>query len=111
MSTPVVVQLPASNDVPSYKFRVALSGSLFTLRLRYNTRMARWILDVADSQNNDILVGVPLLINYNLTGRFVIPGLPQGFVFCTDDTNQQTQPTRYAFGVDHSLFYLDPVGG
>lgn len=105
-----IQQIPVSNDLPWYSFKITLSGTLFTLRFRYNTRMSRWIMDIADSQNNDLLNGLPMLINRNLNGRFVDAGLPRGFLFCTDDTNQGTQPTRYSFGKDHSLFYFDPEG-
>lgn len=110
MATPNIAQIPATNDVPWYNFKVTLSGTLYTLRFRFNTRMNRWILDLADAQNNDILNSLPMLINRNMNGRFVTPDLPPGFLFCTDDTNQGTQPTRYSFGKDHSLFYFDPTG-
>lgn len=102
-------EIPARNDLPWYTFKITLSGTIFTLRFRFNTRSQRWILDVADSSNNDILDGIPLLIGRNLTGQFVIPGLPVGFMFVTDDTNEDTQPTRFSFGQDHSIGYGDPT--
>lgn len=102
--------VPARNDLPWYNFKITLSGAVFFLRFRYNTRMARWILDVVDPSGNDVLVGIPLLINRSLYGQYTgINGLPVGQAFCTDDTNQDTQPTLLSFGTDHSLVYADPT--
>lgn len=104
------LQVPARNDVPWYRFTVTLTGVVYTLTFRYNTRMDRWALDVADASNNALLVGVPLLIERDLIGRFVISGLPPGTLFAADFTNQDTQPTRFSFGTDHGLIYVDPDG-
>lgn len=101
--------IPARNDLPWYSFKISLSGVVYTLRFRFNTRMQRWIMDIADPSNNDILDGIPLLIGRDLSGQYVIDGLPVGISFCSDDTNQDTQPTRFSFGTDHSLVYGDPT--
>lgn len=104
------LQVPARNDVPWYKFTVTLSGQVYTLRFRYNTRMQRWIMDVADSANNDVLNGVPVLIERDLAGQYVFVGLPSGTFFALDLTGQGDQPTRYSFGVAAALIYRDPTG-
>lgn len=105
----VFLIVPARNDLPSYRFKINLSGAIFTLRLRYNSRMDRWILDIADPTNNDILNGLPILVERDLAGRFVISGLPLGTFFATDDTGEGSQPTRYSFGTTHTLYYADPT--
>jgi hypothetical protein len=105
-----LVVLPLANDVPWYLYFISLSATQYVQRFRFNTRMNRWIMDIADSMNNDILDSVPLLINRNLTGQFnYLPGFPPGQFFVLDSTNQGTQPTRYSFGVDHLAYYLDPT--
>lgn len=101
--------LQASNQLPWYKFTNTLSGIVYTLRFRFNTRMSRWLLDIADAADNDILVGIPVLIQRDLSGQYVIEGLPPGVLFAVDDTNQDTQATRLSFGLDHSFIYSDPT--
>jgi len=101
--------IPARNDLPWYRFKITLSNVIYTLRFRFNTRSSRWILDIADASNNDILNGVPILIERDMAGQYVIPGLPVGLIFATDDTNQGTEPTRFSFGQDHTLWYGDPT--
>lgn len=102
-----LLEIPAGNALPWYKFNVTLNDVLYTLRFRYNTRSSRWILDIADAANQDIVVGLPVLIGRNLTGRFVIEGIPPGLFLAADLTNQDEQPGRYSFGVDHVLLYED----
>lgn len=106
-----LVSLPLGNDIPWYFFSIGLSGKQYTLRFRYNTRMSRWIMDVADSLNNTMLSSIPLLINRILAGQFhYITGFPVGTFFTLDSTNLGTQPTRFSYGVDHVGYYLDPTG-
>lgn len=99
--------IPVGNDLPWKKFTIPLDGVIYTLTVRFNVRSNRWILDIADSSNNPILVGIPVLIERNLTGRYVISGLPLGTLFATDFTNQENQPTRYSFDTTHGLIYED----
>jgi hypothetical protein len=99
--------IPCRNDVPWYLFRITLSNVVYTLRFRFDGRMGRWMMDMADPNNNDIIVGVPLLIGINLLGRFVNPALPPGFFFVVANNNDQSQPTRYSFGETHTLVYDD----
>lgn len=102
-------QVPARNDLPNYQFKISMSGNLFTLYFHYNVRMDRWILDVQDSSGNIILGGIALLILRDLTSQYITLALPQGQLFATDDTQQDTQPTLFSFGTDHTLFYGDPT--
>lgn len=101
--------IPISNQLPWQKFKTTLSGTIFTLEFRYNTRDNRWIMDILDPSENPILVGIPCLINRNLTGQYSYLSVPIGTIFATDDTGQQTQPTEFSFGIDHTLWYFDPT--
>lgn len=105
-----LVTIPVGNDVPWYFFKIGLSGVQYTLTFRYNTRMTRWVMDIADASNVPILSSMPLLLGQSLTGRFTgLPGVPVGTFFVLDDTGQGAQPTRYSFGTTHRLMYLDPL--
>lgn len=101
--------IPARNDLPNYKFRITLNDVIFTLSLHYNTRMDNWIMDISDASGNQILGGIPVLINRNLTWQYLHLEIPKGLLFTTDDTGQGTQPTTYSFGTTHTLWYDDLV--
>lgn len=105
-----LVALPLSTAFAWYTFRVGLSGVQYTFTVRYDSRMDRWILDLADAQGSPVIIGVPLLIGLNLLGRFTgQTNVPIGKFYATDNTSQSTQPTRYSFGITHTLWYLDPL--
>lgn len=102
--------VPLSNDVPFYRFKVDLSGVQFTVRARYNQRMDRWVIDIADPSNNDIINGLKICIRTELFAQYVIPGLPVGSMIAEDNRNTvQDQPVRNSFGTTHSLLYMDPT--
>lgn len=106
-----LVQLPLSNDVPWYTFQTTLAGTQYTFVLRFNTRMNRWLMDILDATASTTLIaGLPLLIERDIAGQYAyVTGIPQGTLFCTDDTGAGAQPTRLSFGLDHTGWYLDPT--
>lgn len=105
-----IVTIPLDSTFPWFFFTIALSGAIYTLHFRFDTRMNHWIMDVHDAQDNDILDGIPLLIERNLIGRFSISALPPGMFYVLDTSGQGTEPTRYSFGTTHVLAYYDPLG-
>lgn len=101
--------IPVGNSLPWYKFKITLSGVIFTLSFRYNTRSSRWVMDIQDPSGNPILCGLVCLIERNMDGQYTTFAIPAGIFFATDDTGQGTQPTLYSFGTDHTLWYEDPT--
>lgn len=105
----VVFEIPTSASQTWYVQTVTLSGVTYRLELRYNTRMQRWILNILDAGDTPILMGQPLLINRNLTGQYTQLSLPEGTMFCVDDSGNNLQPTLASFLIDHAIIYLDPT--
>lgn len=99
---------PMRNDLPQYSFQITLTGVIYNFQIYFNGRMNRWILNINDSSGNQILSGVPVLIERNLTGQYGTLKIPAGVFLAADNTNQGTQPTQYSFGIDHSMYYIDP---
>lgn len=104
-----ILTIPVSNQLPWYKFKITLSGVIYTLNVRYNTRSSRWIMDILDSSGNQLLMGIPVLINRDLTAQYLYLSIPPGVFIPTDNTNQGNQATLYSFGLDHTLYYVDPT--
>jgi hypothetical protein len=66
-------------------------------------------MDILDPSGNQILCGIPCLIQRNMIGQYTTFAIPEGVFFATDDTGQGNQPTLYSFGTDHTLWYEDPT--
>lgn len=105
----IFLAVPTQQNLPWYRFTITLSNVQYTLRLRYNNRSTRWILDIADAANNNIIVGMPILLGLNVNGQYVVAALPPGAFFATDDTGAGEQPSLQSFGLTHTLFYADPT--
>ncbi len=88
--------------------RVALGASVFVVTFRYNGRMDRWLVDVADSNLKVLLTGLPVLGGWPVTTRFkgLIEGLPTGFWVALDMTGAGRDPQQDTLGGDVPLFYL-----
>ena len=104
----LVYSIPINPQLPWQEYRITLSGIIYTLEFTYNVRSDRWILNINDAFGNQILQGIVLLINRDLTGQYRTLDIPIGTIFAADNTLQDTQPTLNSFGVDHTLYYLDP---
>jgi hypothetical protein len=101
--------IPLDSDLPFYRFTVTLTGMTYVLHVRWNDRAGRWYFDLADSSDVLLVSSVPLLIGRNLLGRYALEGLPTGTLMVVDDTGQGTEPGRDAWGVSHSLVYVEPA--
>ena len=104
-----ILTVPLSNSLPYYKFQVVLSGVTYSLVLRYNGRMSRWIMNINDSVGNQILSGLVLLTSRVLYNQYTYLKVPDGPMAVSDQTGLNSQPTRYSFGLDKILFYVDPT--
>ena len=106
----VMVQIPVFIDTPHWSERIALGSSVYILTFNYNARMDRWILDIADANNNALATGLPVLCMadalQNLGAK--TPGMPPGVLFALDITGAGADPNATNFGQSVLLFYFEP---
>jgi hypothetical protein len=102
-------EIPTSTVNTHYTQTMTLSGQTFTLELRYNSRMARWILSVLDAAQNIIVAGIPMLNNRSLTSQYTTLELPVGDLFCLNTSGGTDQPSLQSFLTTCQFFYLDPT--
>lgn len=103
------IKVPLDAARPFYKFTIRLSGITYTFHIRWNERAGRWFFDLATASDLPLVSSVPLLIRKNLIARFATAGLPPGYFFVLDETGQNTEPGRNAWGTSHSLYYAEPT--
>ena len=70
-----VYEINLSNTPNDYSFNITLEAKKYNMRVSYNVRDERWILNIYDINNNFIL-STPLVVNYDLTTRFKLESLP-----------------------------------
>lgn len=104
----IILQIPTSSTNPHYTQSLSLGGQSYVLELRYNTRMARWLLSVYDAAEQPLLLGVPLLIDRDLGAQYPTRKLPNGSLFVADVSGAQLQPQLSSFLTTHGFFFADP---
>ena len=105
-----IVEIPTRCDLPAYDFKIDLESTVYTLRFRWNSRMSRWIMDIATEDGTDLLVGIPLHTNVDITSRFKKAGLPPGAFAVYDETGNGNNPDQFNFGTDVKLLYEEANG-
>jgi len=104
----MAIEIPLRKDVPSYSFRIDLDGTTYTMAIHYNERMDRWAMDFRTENNEDILIGIPLLLGTSLLARFRDSRLPDGDLFMINIEDETVEGNRDNFSVNAKLIY-EPV--
>lgn len=102
-----ILELPVRSDLAAYSFLIELEGAKYTLRFRYNTRGAYWSMDIATSEDIDVVNGIPIQVNVDLTSRFDRSDLPPGAILAYDESGNAAEPTRDNFGQTVKLLYQE----
>ena len=103
-----LLKIPTRNDLPSYLQRVELESVIYNLSFRYNERMDRWVMDIQDQEENNILMGIVLLTNVPLLQQYVIDGLPPGdFILLHREEDNDANAGREDLGDSINLFYQE----
>ena len=75
--------IPFEGGLAFQEFDTVLDGTPFTIRQRWNTRDAAWIMDLLDVNGNPIFVGAKIVLGVALGRRVTDPRLP-GFFLAVD---------------------------
>lgn len=101
------VQLPTRTNLPAYRYRIELDGTVYVLDYEYNSRMDKWLLQVEDEEGDVLIAHVPIVVNWPLFKRFVQQTLPPGVIAAYDSSNQNTDPGRFDLGARVKAVYRE----
>ena len=65
-------------DNPSFREEISISGIPYIFEFNWNSRGEYWTISVYNRDELPLLLGVKLVIFYELVSRFVDRGLPRG---------------------------------
>lgn len=104
----MTVQLKVDDNTYQEKL-LTLNGNSLFITYSYNTRDNRWYFDIVDRNDIDIISGVKILPDQNLTGKYLdVNNLLNGNIYCVNTRLDGTDITRDNFGTDKKfqLWYL-----
>lgn len=104
-----VFEIPITADDPAFKIRTVLEDVQIVLSFTWNERDERWQISIMDPNENPLLMGCALNINWELIQRFEIPGLPPGGLMLFDTSGKNKEAGRDDLGVRCKLIYQTSV--
>ena len=99
------VTIPISNGRIDYRFTTGLSGVNYTLRFKYNYRSGVWMMDISDSEDNPIYLGIPIYVLTDILRQVRAYDVPQELMVCFNNLAPLEEPTRDSFSEDVILLY------
>lgn len=87
------------------KFEIELGGVSYRMTVSWNPISSCWILDIRDSSDVDILLGVPIVTGVDLLAPYAHLGFAGALVAQTD-SDPQAVPTRDNLGETGHLYFV-----
>lgn len=98
-----------TDKLPYTEQVVALSGVSVTLIFKYSIITESWWLDIKDRSGTvEILSGVEITANRNLTGRHILEGFPAGNLYCLRNkaTTNKVSYDNFGANEEYSLYWI-----
>lgn len=101
------VIIPFFNDQASFQEEVTLDGIPYLFKFTYNNRYDFWSMDILTKDEEPIVQGLKIVLNYELISRFRYLGVPAGELYAIDSTEKETRVNRENLGNTVQLFYVE----
>ncbi len=103
------IELPISHGTPHQSFSVQLDGSVYQVRLRFNSRAGHWAMDLADAGGTPLALGIAVRLGVDLLAQYSAASFPPGVLFALNWTDQYQEPDRKNMGSDVSLIFEEAL--
>lgn len=89
------MQIIPFKEPASWQAQITLTGVIFNLAFQWNALNKYWVMSIYSRNDDPILLGVKVVVNWNLTGQFVTVGMPAGDICCQNilGLTQNTTPS------------------
>lgn len=101
--TETVYKLPLSPQ--AQKFSIILGNKVYNVTQKWNYVSQLWMLDFADTNDNPILQGVPLITGADLFEQYAYLGFG-GQLRAQTDNNPSVPPNFTNLGSDANVYYV-----
>jgi hypothetical protein len=101
---PILYTIPLTNTPQT--FQIELAGITYTLTVKWNDMGQSWMLDIADSNNNYIVSGIPLVTGNDLLSGLAYLGIGGSlYVLTNSGSYPAAVPTLDNLGTDVQLCF------
>lgn len=94
-------------EFPAFRQSLTLEGVSYIFSFVWNTRDNAWTMSIYDDQNEPLVLGIRIVLNYELIGQYQHLEIPPGKIYALDTTGN-VNPITYEdmFNGRISLLYL-----
>lgn len=100
------VDIPFFNTFANFSQELTLDGVSYRLDFTYNWRSMQWSMSILDIDQNPLVCGIPLVLNFNLFYQYPGRDLPKGEFYVVDTTDEEEKVTRGNMGPILILTYI-----
>lgn len=86
------MNIPLRSDLPHFDLQAVLSGVVFTLEFKWNTRERAWYLNVQSETGEDVVSGIKLIVDFPLGRRTPNRARPAGVLIAVDTSDAGQNP-------------------
>lgn len=90
----------------SYIQEVTLDGAVYRLHIKWNHRAQHWSMDILDIDENVLVGGISLMVEYPLLFQYQYREIPPGAMAAVDPADPYTELGRHDLGSRSQLVYL-----
>jgi len=94
------------SDFPSFSQECTLDGVVYRFRFKWNYRGQYWTMDLHDRDQNPILLGVKLVVRFDLVKHYPGRAVPPGVFVVTDPKGEIDRVEEGDMGVNTQLTYF-----
>ena len=97
---------------PAVSEDISMDNVVYRVQCVWNTRKAFWSLSLFDTDDNPVLTGIKLVINYELIAMYRHLDIPQGELYVLDLNENVVDNIKYSdFSGERKLklIYMEPA--
>ena len=86
---------------------ISLNGVIYNLTVTWNVPSQAWLLDIADTNGNNLLNGAPLVTGCDLLEQYAYVGIG-GSLYVLSSGDVTAMPTFLDLGTQSNLYFVTP---
>ena len=100
-----IQKIPLRTDLPKYTFSIILDSVVYILSIYYIRRMNRYLLDINDSNDVNLLSGIVVLLGVDFLAQHINEALPPGSLIAVNTEDGQSDAGQGELGDKVILLY------
>ena len=101
------MQIIPFKEPAAWRSQVTLSGVIYLFYFRWNALNQYWVMNIFNVDNQPVLLGVKVVVNFDLTEQFVVVDKPSGEIICQNILDQWNDIGRFDMGETTELIYYE----